>query len=108
MSRLSRAWIAVVLCLASLFNGLAVGATAPAEHAPCEMSAAADAGDSPCGGCDEPASLCAQQCAALGCGVLVARPGLSLSLAPPVANVAVGAAARFDSLAGPPGAQPPR
>lgn len=108
MSRLLRPWLAALLCIASLFNGFAMGATSSSEHQPCEMSTSGDTGHSPCGGCDEPASSCAQQCAAMCAGFLLARPGFTLEPSAYPERVAVATAPLFHSHAGPPGLQPPR
>ena len=110
MRRFVRPWLVVLLCLATLFNGFALAAATPAAaaHEPCEMSAGHDGGNAPCGDCGDSNAVCAQQCAAMSAGVLVAEPAFSLASDAPSQRVAVSAAALFDSHAAPPGFQPPR
>ena len=112
MRRFRRPWLAALLCLATLFNGvaaLAATASAPHGHPPCEMGAGHDGThDSPCGDCGDSNALCAQQCAAMGAGGLVAEPAFSPMSRAPSERVDVSTAALFDSHAGPPGFQPPR
>ena len=111
MRRLSRPWLVLLLCLATVFNGVAAAATMPVAQAaaPCEMGAGHEGThDSPCGDCGDSSAVCVQQCAAMSAGVLVAQPRFPLGVNIPSQRVAVSAAALFDSHAASPGFQPPR
>ena len=108
MGLMGRYWLIGLLCLAGVFNGVAAAASAPAVQAPCEMASGHDTGHSPCGDCGDSSAACAQQCAVLCAGVLVARPGFSVSPNAAAQRVAIDAASLFASHAGPPGLEPPR
>jgi hypothetical protein len=107
MNLRSRRWLVVLLCLASLFNGFAAAATVPAPATPCEMGMDHDGDKAPCGEDGHTSALCAEQCAAFYASVVVAAPVVP-SWQRAAERVDAAAPALFDSLAGPPGFQPPR
>jgi hypothetical protein len=104
-----RPWLILALCLVTVLNGVAMASSAPAAapQAPCDTSSGHDG--HPSGGeGDDPGAACAQQCALLCAGFLLAHPKLSAGFDAYPDRVATGAAAFFQSQAGPPGLQPPR